>query len=379
MANNTQAEGNADIAKHSSPLSLDIHAQLLAMKQELLSISFGCTTRGTQPHRSPERRHSPVQPGEGEFAQVSRMGSPPSDAHNMCHYKRVVGHTLHESAVSAVVTAVGVNLVQDQQASKMREKANGARSASSSAGQLLVTRRSRTDSCINTDDSAERPAPLSDHFLRRNASASIQTTQHPDCEPVRTLRDCQPPTLQHHYAIQPTPPITQSFSDGLFTTDDPAERPAPFRHDSLRRSKSVPIKRVRFNDKVQVKHISPKKRVESGILTLRPTPNACGLSGRQGVSALCSLNSSSLTVTVESSKGTGFDKMMANVPIGDLVATLFPDRVDMFRLSCTKGGQDDHVYCCNPAHDDTTCDNPSWMLEWLLVFQRTGVAIEDRL
>jgi len=96
---------------------------------------------------------------------------------------------------------------------------------------------------------------------------------------------------------------------------------------------------------------------------------------RYGVPALCSLNCSFLTMAVESSKGAGFDNVMANVPVGDLVATLFPGSFDMFRLSYTKGGKDDHVYCCNPAHDDKTRDDSSWMMEWLLVFKRTGVAV----
>jgi hypothetical protein len=143
----------------------------------------------------------------------------------------------------------------------------------------------------------------------------------------------------------------------------------------LRRSARKPIKCVRFDDTVEVKYISPPKRMESGIVTLRPTPNVSIFSERHGVPALCSLNCFFLTVAVESSKGAGFDRVMANIPISNLVSTLFPGRFDMFRLSSTKGGKEDHVYCCNPAHDDKTRDDSSWMMEWLLVFKRTGVAV----
>ena len=372
----------------------DIVAQLLAMKQDLLSLSFGRTACGAQQRKSPRRWQSPVEPGDGdgdgEFAQFAPawMSSPPSDAGAVCHCKRTVGHTLHESAVAAVVTAAGVKLVQDQTASKMQPSSTTCPQApvpraASSAGQRCTTRRAYNDSIVTADDSAKRPAPLKDRFLRRSVSDPFRRTQDPECEPVRTLRDSQPPmrrftreTSQHRRAIQPAPPMTRrSCSEGL-VADDPAQRPAPWRDDSLARSESEPIKRaVRFNDTVEVKYISPPNHVKCGILTLRLTPNASVSSVRYGVPALCSLNCSFLTMAVESSKGAGFDKVMASIPIGDLVSTLFPGRFDMFRLSYTKGGRDDHVYCCNPAHEDKTRDDSSWMMEWLLVFKRTGVAV----
>jgi hypothetical protein len=379
----------------------DIVAQLLAMKQDLLSRSFGRAACGTQQQRkSPERRQSPSEPcdGDGEFAQLvpAWMSSPPSDAGAVYHYKRAVGHTLHGSAVAAVVTAAGVKLVQRAskttlllRASKMQPSSTTCPQApvpraASSAGQRCTTRRAYNDSIVTADDSAKRPAPLKDRFLRRSVSDPFRRTQDPECEPVRTLRDSQPPmrrftreTSQHRRAIQPAPPMTRrSCSEGL-VADDPAQRPAPWRDDSLARSESEPIKRaVRFNDTVEVRYISPPNHVKCGILTLRLTPNASVSSVRYGVPALCSLNCSFLTMAVESSKGAGFDNVMANVPVGDLVATLFPGSFDMFRLSYTKGGKDDHVYCCNPAHDDKTRDDSSWMMEWLLVFKRTGVAVE---
>jgi hypothetical protein len=380
----------------------DIVAQLLAMKQDLLSRSFGRAACGTQQQRkSPERRQSPSEPcdGDGEFAQLvpAWMSSPPSDAGAVYHYKRAVGHTLHGSAVAAVVTAAGVKLVQRAsktplllRASKMQPSSTTCPEApvpraASSAGQRCTTRRAYSHSIVTADDSSERLPPLRDHFLRKSVSATSYQTQDPECEPFRTLRDSHPPvrferkTPQIRRAVQPAPPMSRrSCSESLVaTTADPAQRPAPCRDDSLRRSESEPIKRaVRFNDTVEIRYISPPKDVECGILTLRPTPNASVSSGRHGVPALCSLNSSFLTMTVESSKGVGFDNVMANVPISDLVATLFPERFDLFRLSYTKGGQEDHVYCCNPAHDDTNSDDSSWMMEWLCVFQRTGVAVE---
>jgi hypothetical protein len=237
--------------KHSDSPD-DTIAQLLAMKQELASLSFGRTARGTQQRKS-----------HGDFAQVAPAS--PSVANTVYHFKRAVDHTLH---------------------------------------------RSSSDILLATDDPAERPALLLDHILRRSVSE--------------------------------------------------------------------PIKRVRFNDTVEVKHISPPKRVECRILSLRPTPIASMSSERHGVPALCSLTCFSLAMAVESSKGAGFDKVLANIPIGDLAVTLFSGRFDMFRVSYTKGGQDDHVYCCNPEHNDKTsdADDSSWMMEWLLVFQRTGVAVK---
>ena len=287
----------------------DIVAQLLAMKQELSSLSLRGASRGTQQRKSPVRRQSAVETGDGEFAELApaRMSLPLSDADAACHYKRTVGRTLHESAVAAVVTAAGVRLAQDQQASKMQPTSRTCPQlpVHLSSSQHRTTRCSYSDSLIAADEPAQRPAPLGDHFLRRSARG----------------------------------------------------------------------KRVRFDETVEVKYISPPERMESGMLSLRPTPNADILSERHGVPALCSLNCSFLTMAVESSKGAGFDKVMASIPIGDLVSTLFPGRFDMFRLSYTKGGRNDHVYCCNPAHDDKTRDDSSWMMEWLLVFKRTGVAV----
>jgi hypothetical protein len=61
--------------------------------------------------------------------------------------------------------------------------------------------------------------------------------------------------------------------------------------------------------------------------------------------------------------------------ISRLVATLFPGRFNMFRVSFTLGAQDDYVYWCGPEHDDKTGEDSSWMMEWLLVFQQTGVGV----
>ena len=71
----------------------DIVAQLLAMKQELSSLSLRGASRGTQQRKSPVRRQSAVETGDGEFAELApaRMSLPLSDADAACHYKRTVG------------------------------------------------------------------------------------------------------------------------------------------------------------------------------------------------------------------------------------------------------------------------------------------------
>jgi hypothetical protein len=272
----------------------DIVAQLLAMKQDLLSLSFGRTACGAQQRKSPRRWQSPVEPGDGdgdgEFAQFAPawMSSPPSDAGAVCHYKRTVGHTLHESAVAAVVTAAGVKLVQDQTASKMQPSSTTCPQApvpraASSAGQRCTTRRAYSHSIVTADDSSERLPPLRDHFLRRSVSATSYQTQDPECEPFRTLRDSHPPvrferkTPQIRRAVQPAPPMSRrSCSESLVaTTADPAQRPAPCRDDSLRRSESEPIKRaVRFNDTVEPYdkiHLAPEGR---GMRNFDAAPDA---------------------------------------------------------------------------------------------------------
>ena len=278
----------------------DIVAQLLAMKQDLLSRSFGRAACGTQQQRkSPERQQSPSEPcdGDGEFAQLvpAWMSSPPSDAGAVYHYKRAVGHTLHGSAVAAVVTAAGVKLVQRAsktplllRASKMQPSSTTCPEApvpraASSAGQRCTTRRAYSHSIVTADDSSERLPPLRDHFLRRSVSVTSYRRQDPECEPFRTLRDSHPPvrfkrkTPQIRRAVQPAPPMSRrSCSESLVaTTADPAQRPAPCRDDSLRRSESEPIKRaVRFNDTVEPYdkiHLAPEGR---GMRNFDAAPDA---------------------------------------------------------------------------------------------------------
>jgi hypothetical protein len=104
----------------------------------------------------------------------------------------------------------------------------------------------------------------------------------------------------------------------------------------------------------------PEHRIARGYLTVRTTPSK--RSG--GVTTWCNIEHSLMTIAVESTKGEGFIVDIAKVATHELIVTLYPGCLDMFRLATDGGVQ---VYCFALDQEKRN--------KWVAVFRRMGIVV----
>lgn len=107
----------------------------------------------------------------------------------------------------------------------------------------------------------------------------------------------------------------------------------------------------------------PLHREARGLLRL----SASTRDESRSVMALCSIQHGTLTLSIQSSTGAGFDTVMAKISVDRLMVSVFHGRFNMLHVCC-QGEECEDIYC---FATDQTARN-----KWIAVFRRMNVFIQ---
>ena len=115
----------------------------------------------------------------------------------------------------------------------------------------------------------------------------------------------------------------------------------------------------------------PAHREDRGFLRVRHTledPTEAATQAHSGLSALCSIHHSTLTILVEATPGDGAStRLAARMPVERVVVSILAGHHSLFTLSSQGSDRADEVYCY--ARDQRTRNR------WIAIFRRLGLAI----